>query len=116
MRCPKCRSQELEHGEVTELLPVGEFTFSANLPALICSSCGADFVEASVRGEFEVRVANRLVELGVSTPQAFRFMRKSLGLKSSELADLLGKTPETVSSWENQDKPRDMANSFKKRL
>jgi transcriptional regulator with XRE-family HTH domain len=42
---------------------------------------------------------------GPATGEAFRFMRKVLGIPAIELAELLDVAPETVSRWENGKLP-----------
>jgi transcriptional regulator with XRE-family HTH domain len=37
---------------------------------------------------------------GPATGETFRFMRKSLGMRAADLAELLDVTPETISRWE----------------
>jgi DNA-binding transcriptional regulator YiaG len=49
----------------------------------------------------DLTIAAWLAEHGHVHPEAFRFMRKALGLQASQLADLLGVTRESVSRWEN---------------
>jgi transcriptional regulator with XRE-family HTH domain len=46
-------------------------------------------------------VASQLLDLGVATGAAFRFMRKALGLRAVDLAELLNVNAATVSRWEN---------------
>lgn len=50
---------------------------------------------------WELGVAQQLGDLAIRTGDAFRFMRKSLGLSGVALANLLGVAAETVSRWEN---------------
>ena len=59
------------------------------------------------RGNSEVRpssrelaVAREFADVGVDTGEAFRRMRKALGLRATDLAQLLDLTPETISHWE----------------
>jgi putative zinc finger/helix-turn-helix YgiT family protein len=100
-RCYQCKSEQLTEKMVTETLEVAGYTFSAQLPALVCGTCG----ETSFAGEdlhrFELAVARKLSEMGEPSGDAFRSMRKSIGLKAIELAHLLNVTPETLSRWEN---------------
>ncbi len=51
---------------------------------------------------FELRVAKELARAGVSSGEAFRFMRRSLALRAIDLAELLDVAPETVSRWETE--------------
>jgi DNA-binding transcriptional regulator YiaG len=45
-------------------------------------------------------VANELAELGAASGESLKFLRKAAKLKATDLATLLGVTPETVSHWE----------------
>jgi transcriptional regulator with XRE-family HTH domain len=38
---------------------------------------------------------------GLRDGSTFKFIRKALGLRASELGDLLDVSPETISRWEN---------------
>jgi putative zinc finger/helix-turn-helix YgiT family protein len=100
-RCYQCKSERLAEKTLTETSEVAGYTFTAQLPALVCEACG----ETSYAGEdlhrFELAVARKLSEMGEPSGEAFRCMRKSIGLKAIELAHLLNVTPETLSRWEN---------------
>jgi transcriptional regulator with XRE-family HTH domain len=50
-------------------------------------------------------VARELANLGVRTGEAVRHMRKTLGLRAADLAQLLDLTPETISHWETGKAP-----------
>lgn len=99
--CVECKSGRLRKGVVQESLDVGGVTFTASLPAAVCRKCGADYVDHHDLARFELAVSAWLGSHGVRTAEAFKFMRKALGLKAAELASLLDLTPETVSRWEN---------------
>jgi DNA-binding XRE family transcriptional regulator len=74
---------------------VGEYTFSVTVPR---TSRGGISYEAGTRAE--LAVARELVTRGAFTPESFRFLRKTLGLRAVDLAELLDVTPETISHWE----------------
>jgi len=76
------------------------------MPGEICDTCGRETVEAKYLVTFELVVAGLFAESGLtSTPEAFHFMRHSLGMTAVEMASLFGVTPETVSRWENGKLP-----------
>jgi DNA-binding transcriptional regulator YiaG len=81
--------------------------FVAALPAKQCRSCGDVTYEGSVLQRFDLHVATRLVESGVSTGPAFRFLRKALGLRAVDLAELLDVSSETLSRWETEKRAVD---------
>jgi DNA-binding transcriptional regulator YiaG len=80
---------------------VAGLVFTAEIPVRI-SREGPVFHARDLR-RFELSVARRLPELGVATGEAFRFMRKSLGLALTQVAALFDVDPETVRGWEPDD-------------
>jgi len=56
---------------------------------------------------FELLAARWLADDGARSAEAFRFMRKALGLQAVALAELLDSTPETISRWEHGKRPVD---------
>ncbi len=87
-----------------ETVLVGELRFIAQLPAMVCPGCGEDLVSAETLRGLERGVAEALARDGARTPEAFRYMRKAIGLKAMDVAELLDVTPETVSRWENGER------------
>ena len=83
-----------------EVLVVSGRRFVVSLPARACRSCGVQADAASLE-RIELEVACELAREGPASGETFRFMRKALGMRAMDLADLLGITPETVSRWEN---------------
>jgi DNA-binding transcriptional regulator YiaG len=81
---------------------VGGHLFVAFLPAEACTSCGKVYFESNVLERFELHVAGKLADAGVSTGPAFRFMRKALGMRATDLAALLDVSAETISRWETE--------------
>ena len=106
-RCPSCGKSDLRSGTVPHHLTVGEHRFSGRMQGEICNACNNSVVGVNDLVMFELGVGELLIRSGQasSSPEAFRFMRKSLGMRAVELADLLGVTLETVSMWENGKLP-----------
>lgn len=100
-RCYNCRSEQLATVEREDRIEVAGHRFIRTLPAQRCSRCGAETVEGADIQGFEWLVAGELARHGEVSPQSFSFMRRVLGLKAAELADLLDVRPETISRWEN---------------
>jgi DNA-binding transcriptional regulator YiaG len=75
-------------------------SFSARIPAMVCGACGESVITDHDLERLELHVANWLAGAGLDQGDAFRFMRKALGLRAAELAALLGVRTETVSRWE----------------
>jgi hypothetical protein len=66
------------------------YVYSASLPALICDSCGAAFFEPAVAAEFNLLVAEALLQAGVRSVAAVRAIRSALGLDDESLAHIFG--------------------------
>lgn len=56
--------------------------------------------------------AAAIVKLGIRDGKQFQFIRKTIELKATELAELLGVRPETISRWERGEYPVDRAAAF----
>jgi YgiT-type zinc finger domain-containing protein len=101
-------STELKEGTTEDTLKVGDVAFVASLPAIVCQKCGESFVRADDLGRFDMGVASWLTSEGHRTPQAFRFIRKALGIRAADLTGLVGVTPETISHLENGHREADV--------
>ncbi len=101
MKCPTCKKGTIRgKGTIEHAITVSGVKFSGKLAASLCSDCDEAIVEAGELGRFECRIAEWFAEHGVCEPEVFRFMRKALGLRATDLAALLDVTGETVSRWE----------------
>lgn len=100
-RCHKCRGSRLQATELEHEVEVAGCRFKATMPATRCAECGETVVSGADLEAFELAVAADLAQRGPTSGDAFRFMRKALGLKAVEVAELLDVTKETVSRWEN---------------
>jgi len=86
-------------GTEREVRSVAGHTFVADMPANICG-CGESVIDYAPLHRFNLAIAGKLAELGASSGEAFKFMRKAIGMKAADLAALLHVVPETVSRWE----------------
>jgi len=84
---------------------IGGRTFSAEVPALVCPTCGEKVTEYRDGAVFELAVATVLAREGPIDNETFRFMRSILRLKGTDLAELLDVTSVTISKWENDKTP-----------
>ncbi|HET9598967.1 MAG TPA: helix-turn-helix domain-containing protein [Anaeromyxobacteraceae bacterium] len=75
-------------------------TASARVAARTCRACGAVAVDPQVEVRARLAVGCTLADHGVHDGEAFRHLRRALGLRAAELARLLDVTPETISHWE----------------
>lgn len=106
-RCVECQSRELVAAETEERLEVAGKTFAAVVPATRCTDCGATYLTYDTMGVLELGAAGELARHGEVSAEAFKLMRKALGMRAVELAELLDVTPETVSRWEHGRQPID---------
>ncbi len=105
--CVRCGSKRPKPATVEERLEVGDRLFTAELAGFVCPNCGERYVSGATLERFEGAVAGALARGGAAEPAAFRFLRKTLGMKAAALADLVETTPETISRWENGKQPID---------
>jgi putative zinc finger/helix-turn-helix YgiT family protein len=80
-------------------------TFTATLHARVCPVCGEKIVAYEDLHPVNLAVAKTLAKEGPIDGPSFRFMRKTLCMKATDLARLLDVTPETISKWENDKTP-----------
>ena len=99
--CAKCGEADMKPGSATLELTRAGVTFVADVAAEVCPACNANAVDYKTLKAFELTAARWLATSGLHSSEAFKFMRKALGLKAQQLAALLGTTKETVSRWEN---------------
>jgi putative zinc finger/helix-turn-helix YgiT family protein len=109
-RCVECSSHALTDGEVRDKMVAVGRRFTALLPAITCSDCGAVYYDGPGLERFELMIACALADMGEHSGEALKFMRKALGIKGTELAAMLDVTPESISRWENGkgEPPRDV--------
>jgi len=108
-KCPNCGVAQLEPQTVRRERHVAGHEFTADLPARVCAGCGTSYFDDRVVGQFDAAVVAKLAEAGVTEPEALKFMRKAMGLRGKEFAELLGVRAETVSRWEQGKRPIDRA-------
>jgi putative zinc finger/helix-turn-helix YgiT family protein len=65
-----------------------------------CRSCGEILFDGAEVERQEREIATALVARGVRTGPEFKLVRKVAGLRATEVADMFGVRPETVSRWE----------------
>jgi putative zinc finger/helix-turn-helix YgiT family protein len=105
-RCLACKGR-LQKRLVEETLEVGGHRFVASLPGRVCADCGESYLDAKTLERFELTVAVYLALAGETTGEVFKFIRKAVGMKATELADLLEVAPETISRWETDGRAVD---------
>jgi putative zinc finger/helix-turn-helix YgiT family protein len=106
MKC-ECGSSKFDEGRGEHRLLGLESVRLAGVPVLVCAACGR-VARTKLEGlrELEKIVLNALVrKRGRLAPDEFRWLRKRLGLKGTELARLMGVGPATISRWETAAAP-----------
>lgn len=67
-----------------------------------CNSCGEEAPEIPNIEELHLLIGKSIICSNVYlSAQEIKYLRKELGLKSKEMADLLSVTPQEYSKWEN---------------
>lgn len=107
MKCINCGKAELIRGAVPLAVTVAGVEFATELPGRRCSTCGYSTVNGPAAVRFELLVAAELAKRGIRGGASFKFMRKALGMKATELAEAFNVAPETVSRWENDQREVD---------
>lgn len=74
-----------------------------DVPALERESKG--FVTLDVMLRVEQTISMQLAMYGIVTGESFRYMRKTAGMRASDLATLLDVRAETISDWETGKSP-----------
>jgi DNA-binding transcriptional regulator YiaG len=107
-RCPFCRLGVFfslpTPGYTVEL---GGRRFEFTLNGVFCNHCLKGGISKSEQARADFEVAAAFARAGVVDPEIFRFQRRALGFSSGELAELLGVTLNTLSRWENKERPLD---------
>lgn len=99
-KCVNCAGRSFKDAKRMLKRVVDAREFEAEVPARMCKKCGAMYVDARDGERFELAIASSLADTGVASAEAFRFMRKAIGMNAEKLAELLGVARETVSRWE----------------
>jgi hypothetical protein len=86
--------------------------FAVGFPVKKCGACGETFVEGEWAEDVELIIARHLALNGARSGEAFRYMRKALGMRATDLAALLDVAPETISRWETGERNVDRGALF----
>lgn len=71
-----------------------------------CASCGEEEVAIPAIDRLVLVIARQLIRKpSTLTPAEFRFLRKSVGWSAVDTSRWLGTTKETISRWENGQRP-----------
>ena len=97
--CASCRCP-MQRAETALRERVAGRQFELKVTVESCPECGEELIGSDEVKRFELHVARELALHGPPSGEAFRFMRKALGMPAVQVARLLGLRPETVSRWE----------------
>ena len=104
-RCLSCQSSDLrETREAVELrVPAPEplVVRVAGVSAIRCGACGESVLDGADLGRAQLLAGAEAMARGLRDGGTFKFIRKALGMRASELGSLLDVSPETISRWEN---------------
>ena len=100
-RCYNCKDKKLVVTSVELDRKIGRRTFKTKVAATRCASCGEETYAGNELAAFDLSVAGELARHGEISPEAFGFMRRALGMRALELAELMDVTNETISRWEH---------------
>jgi len=101
-RCARCGGDESDL-VAERSFDVAGHSFTAELPARRCAACGQLSFRPDALERLELLAASKLAEAGENTGEAFRFMRRALGMPAAELAPLLGISADALARWDRAD-------------
>lgn len=107
LTCGRCERKRVVSISLDDSIEVSGHTFTAQLPATRCESCGQVIIQGHDMRLFELRIAVELAKAGVRSAGAFKFMREAAGLTHEALAHLLDVSEDFVGYWEKGDWPVD---------
>lgn len=105
-RCGSCRSNDVR--EVREAVEVRVHSSPealvvrvAGVSAIRCRACAEATLDGADLGRAELLAGAEAMARGLRDGGTFKFIRKALGMRATDLGALLGISPETISRWEN---------------
>lgn len=106
-KCFECESSNVQPRAVKHVEHVGSVRVVDGTGfADVCLDCGAYSLTAEQLAGYERRAAALVLrEVPAPTGAMVKYARKALGLRQKDLATLLGAAPETLSRWENDERP-----------
>ena len=98
-KCANCDG-DMKRGLAPSQVTIDGVTVTADLPSWTCQKCGETYFVGTTLESFQLTAAEAFGRIGLVSGHVLKFMRKTLGMRATDLASLLGVTPETVSRWE----------------
>src|SRR5579883_2304302 len=106
-RCARCKGEKIREVLRERTANIGGLILIAKVPGFQCETCGEVWYSPAVLKSYELGLAKALAESGTRSGEAFRLMRKAIGIPARELAQILGLTNETISRWETEKREVD---------
>jgi DNA-binding transcriptional regulator YiaG len=105
--CARCDSDRIVAITMDDDIDACGHTFTAQIPAEKCQSCGQIVVQGDDIKRFERRVAVELAKAGTRDREAFKFLRKAMQIEPRDLAYILDVPEEFIGYWESGSWPVD---------
>ncbi len=106
-RCTRCGGEDLLDDTIDDERVFGPYRFVIRLPAQVCATCSEDYVWGGDLEALTTAVTRAVVDGGIADPEALHWLRRRAGLRSEDLAALLGVAPAVVARWEGGQHPID---------
>lgn len=106
MKCVTC-AVAMTKGRETFRRTLAGIKIEIEMPVQRCRKCGATIVLGEAAAAGELAIAASFAAKGQASGETLRYMRKALGMSGVDLAEMLDVPPETLSRWENSQRPVD---------
>ena len=107
MGCAVCGFATVNRRSEEHVVHFDGHRFAGQVTATVCPKCGDSLVTVDEIARVELEAARVLGDAGAVSGKSFRFMRHALGLAARDLALEFSVAPETISRWENEERPID---------
>jgi DNA-binding transcriptional regulator YiaG len=98
--CGRCGREKVVSATMDDSMDVCGHTFTATLPVTKCEACGQVVIQGHDMKLFELRIACELAKAGLRTAASFKYLRESLQLEPSGIAQLLDVPEDFIGYWE----------------
>jgi len=105
--CGRCERQKVVPIQFDDTIDACGHSFTARVPATKCQACGQIVIQGHDLKKFELRVAVELAKAGIRDKEAFKLLRKALGMEPAGIAHILDVPEEFVGYWERGEWPVD---------
>ncbi len=103
MKCFSCNKKMSEKIEQYHYKESGLDNVYLETPVFRCNKCKEVIADIPAIDELHMHITIGLIKKdSMLAGKEIKFLRKQMGLKANELANILGVTKQTVSRWENE--------------